>query len=226
MIWQDKGYLISQIKYNENSVISEFFTEMHGKVSGIIFGASSKKLKNYLLIGNKFHLNFNSKNDDKLGYFKIEIEKANTPFFLDNKTKLSCLIYAMSLLKVLTAENQENKNIFYLINDFFTLLDSENWVKDFIFWELNILKNLGYDINFKNYVSRENINGIQSYMVNSNNMKRIVPNYLIDKNKKPKNFKELFDGLNLVGDFLDKTVIKPNNLNFPNSRIDFVNLLK
>ena len=66
----------------------------------------------------------------------------------------------MSLLKVLTAENQENKNIFYLINDFFTLLDSENWVKDFIFWELNILKNLGYDINFKNYVSRENINGI------------------------------------------------------------------
>jgi len=226
MIWQDKGYLISQIKYNENSVISEFFTEMHGKVSGIIFGASSKKLKNYLLIGNKFHLNFNSKNDDKLGYFKIEIEKANTPFFLDNKTKLSCLIYAMSLLKVLTAENQENKNMFYLINDFFTLLESENWVKHFIFWELNILKNLGYDINFKNYVSRENINGIQSYMVNSNNMKRIVPNYLIDKNKKPKNFKELFDGLNLVGDFLDKTVIKPNNLNFPNSRIDFVNLLK
>ena len=226
MIWQDKGYLISQIKYNENSVISEFFTEMHGKVSGIIFGASSKKLKNYLLIGNKFHLNFNSKNDDKLGYFKIEIEKANTPFFLDNKTKLSCLIYAMSLLKVLTAENQENKNMFYLINDFFTLLESENWVKHFIFWELNILKNLGYDINFKNYVSRENINGIQSYMVNSNNMKRIVPNYLIDKNKKPKNFKELFEGLNLVGDFLDKTVIKPNNLNFPNSRIDFVNLLK
>ena len=133
MIWQDKGYLISQIKYNENSVISEFFTEMHGKVSGIIFGASSKKLKNYLLIGNKFHLNFNSKNDDKLGYFKIEIEKANTPFFLDNKTKLSCLIYAMSLLKVLTAENQENKNMFYLINDFFTLLESENWVKHFIF---------------------------------------------------------------------------------------------
>ena len=226
MIWQDKGYLISQIKYNENSVISEFFTEKHGKISGIIFGASSKKLKNYLLIGNKFHLNFNSKNDDKLGYFKIEIEKANTPFFLDNKTKLSCLIYAMSLLKVLTAENQENKNMFYLINDFFTLLESENWVKHFIFWELNILKNLGYDINFKNYVSRENINGIQSYMVNSNNMKRIVPNYLIDKNKKPKNFKELFDGLNLVGDFLDKTIIKPNNLNFPNSRIDFVNLLK
>ena len=226
MIWQDRGYLISQIKYNENSVISEFFTEKHGKTSGIIFGATSKKLKNYLLIGNQFHLNFNSKNDGRLGYFKIEIEKANTPFFLDNKTKLSCLIYAMSLLKVLTAENQENKNMFYLINDFFTLLDSENWVKDFIFWELNILKNLGYDINFKNYVSRENINGIQSYMVNSNNMKRIVPNYLIDKNKKPKNFKELFEGLNLVGDFLDKTVIKPNNLNFPNSRIDFVNLLK
>ena len=38
MNWQDKGYLLSKNKYNENSVISEFYTENHGKISGIIFG--------------------------------------------------------------------------------------------------------------------------------------------------------------------------------------------
>ena len=43
MIWDDKGFLLSKIKYNENSIISEFFTLEHGKISGIIFGASSKK---------------------------------------------------------------------------------------------------------------------------------------------------------------------------------------
>ncbi len=31
MNWQDKGYLLSKNKYNENSVISEFYTEDHGK---------------------------------------------------------------------------------------------------------------------------------------------------------------------------------------------------
>ena len=70
MIWDDKGYLLSKNKYSENSIISEVFTKDHGKVSGIIFGGTSKKIKNYLQIGNKIHVNFNSKNDNKLGYFK------------------------------------------------------------------------------------------------------------------------------------------------------------
>ena len=48
MNWDDKGYLISKNKYNENSLIAEIFTKQHGKVSGIIFGATSKKIKNYL----------------------------------------------------------------------------------------------------------------------------------------------------------------------------------
>ena len=38
--------------------IVEFYTENHGKCSGLIFGATSKKIKNYLEIGNKFHLNY------------------------------------------------------------------------------------------------------------------------------------------------------------------------
>ena len=38
MNWQDKGYLLSLNKYNENSSIAEFFTENNGKVVGVIFG--------------------------------------------------------------------------------------------------------------------------------------------------------------------------------------------
>ena len=66
MHWKDTGFLLSKNQFNENSVIAELFTENHGKVSGIIFGATSKKIRNYLQIGNKLHLNFNSKNDNKL----------------------------------------------------------------------------------------------------------------------------------------------------------------
>ena len=48
MIWDDIGYLVSKNRYNENSVIAEIFTKNHGKISGIIFGAASKKIRNYL----------------------------------------------------------------------------------------------------------------------------------------------------------------------------------
>ena len=224
MIWQDKGFLLSNIKYNENSSIAEFFTENNGKVVGIIFGASSKKLKSYLLVGNNFHINSNIRENGKIGNFKVEIDKVKTPFYLDNKKKLYCIIYAMNILKILTVENQKNKNLYKLINYFFNLLDDDNWLLNFLFWELQIFKNIGYDINFSNYAKKININADEKFIVESNN--KIIPNYLINKNENPKNKNEIIEGFNIVGDFLDKSILKPNNLNYPSSRYDFINLIK
>ena len=45
MNWDDGAYLISKNRYSENSIIAEVFTENHGKISGIIFGGTSKKIK-------------------------------------------------------------------------------------------------------------------------------------------------------------------------------------
>ena len=56
MIWDDTGFLLSKSRYNENSLISEFFTKNHGKISGIVFGGSSKRIRNYLQIGNQLHI--------------------------------------------------------------------------------------------------------------------------------------------------------------------------
>ena len=224
MRWQDKGFLLSINKYNENSAVAEFLTEYHGKTSGVIFGATSKKIKNYLLIGNKFHLNFSSKYDGKVGYFKIEIDKILTPYFLENKMKLYCIIYAMNLIKIITVESQENKNIFSLIEDFFLFLQNENWLLNFIFWELKIYKNIGYDINFKNYVKNKMSNGVDVFFVESTN--KIVPSFLINQKFLPKNQNDIIEGFKIVGDYLEKTIIKPNNLKFPISRVEFLNLIK
>ena len=122
MNWDDTGYLISKNRYNENSIIVEVFTADHGKVSGIIFGGTSKKIKNYLQIGNKIYVNYNTKNLTRMGYFKIEILKALTPLYFDNNQKLSCITSAMNMIKLLTAEAQANKKIFYLIDSFFKIL--------------------------------------------------------------------------------------------------------
>ena len=224
MKWQDKGYLLALNKYNENSAIAEFFTEKNGKVSGVIFGASSKKIKNYLFIGNQFHINFNFNQDTKLGYFKIEIENINTPNYLENKKKLYCIIYTINIVKILTVENQENKNIYKLLRDFFLLLRSSNWLIDYIYWELNFFKSIGYDINFKDYVKNVNVNGDEKFIVESTN--KIIPSFLINHDVYPENEEDLLKGFNIVGDFLDKTILKPNNINFPSTRIEFVNLIR
>ncbi len=226
MNWQDKGFLISKNKYNENSIIAEFFTEEHGKVSGVVFGATSKKIKNYLLVGNNFHINFNSKNINKLGYFNLEINNLNTPLFLDDKKKLSCVVYTMNLIKLLTVENQENVNIFISISDFFQLLNEKNWIKLFLLWELNFFKNIGYDINFNDYVSLKKINNDEKYIVKYSNGEKVIPNFLVEKKKEPTNDNELLIGLKIVGDYLEKTILKPNNISLPITRSDFINNIR
>ena len=223
MRWQDKGYLLSLNKYNENSAIAEFFTENNGKVSGVIFGASSKKIKNYLFVGNKFHLNFNFKQDSKIGYFKVEIDEVNTPNYLDIKKKLFCIIYTMNLVKILTVENQESKSIYNLLINFFSLLKDNNWLIDFIFWELRFYKCIGYDINFKNYVKNIVVDGDEKFIVESTN--KIIPSFLINNDVYPNNKKDITLGFNLVGDFLDKTILRPNSISFPISRTEFGKLI-
>ena len=226
MNWIDEGYLISKNNYNENSVIAEFFTKDHGKYSGIIFGGNSKKIQNYLQVGNKLHINYNYKNDGKTGYFKVEILKAITPLFFAEKNKLFCISSAMSLVKLLTVESQINNKVFENIEIFFKNLHNKNWLKDYIFWELNLLKFLGYDLNLENIVTSETINNECKYFVKSNSVVKYVPNFLIDKKDVDVDFDTLLLGLKLVTDYLNKSILFPNNITHPYQRNNFINVLK
>ena len=226
MMWDDIGFLLSKTRYNENSLIVEIYTKDHGKVPGIIFGGTSKKVKNYLQIGNKIYVNFYSKSETKIGYFKVEIQEALSPLYFDNQQKLSCISSAVNLIKLLTAESQKNQSIYYLMENFFILLKNKDWIKDYIFWELELFKIIGYDLKFDNLVEKKIIKNEIKYISKSQTEKKIIPNFLIDKSSKSESIGSLLNGLKLIGDYLDKTILKPNNLNQPLSRLQFISTLK
>ncbi|MDB2680236.1 DNA repair protein RecO [Candidatus Pelagibacter sp.] len=226
MNWIDEGYLISKNRYSENSLIAEIYTKNRGKVSGIIFGGTSKKIKNYLQIGNKLHVNYNSKSETRIGYFKIEILNAYSPLYFDHKQKLSCITSATNLIKILTADSQANIKVYQIIENLFLILKDQDWLKKYIFWELDLLKLLGYDLELENLVEKDTVENKTVYYASSSNEKKFVPNFLIEKDLEVNDIKILLNGLKLVGDYLDKTILKPNNLNYPNSRLLFINSLK
>ena len=226
MNWIDEGYLISKNRYSENSLIAEIYTKNRGKISGIIFGGTSKKIKNYLQIGNKLHVNYNSKSETRIGYFKIEILKAYSPLYFDHKQKLSCITSATNLVKILTADSQANIKVYQIIENLFLILKDQDWIKKYIFWELDLLKLLGYDLELENLVEKDTVENKTIYYASSSNEKKFVPNFLIEKDLEVNDIKILLNGLKLVGDYLDKTILKPNNLNYPNSRLLFINSLK
>ena len=130
----------------------------------------------------------------------------------------------MNLIKTLTVDNETNKNIYQLLNNFFELLNKDNWLVFFIFWELNFYKTIGYDVDFKNYVTNTIIDGDEKFIVEST--KKTIPNFLVNNDINTKNENDIFNAFKIVGEFLDKSILKPNNISFPSSRIEFGKLIK
>ena len=58
----------------------------------------------------------------------------------------------MNLVRILTADFQKNELIFQLIEKFYISLSEDVWIKNYIFWELELFKNLGYDLEFEELV--------------------------------------------------------------------------
>jgi len=112
------------------------------------------------------------------------------------------------------------------MENFYILLNKDDWIKNYIFWELELFKLLGYDLVFENLVDKKIIDNKIEYISKSSIDKKIVPRFLLEKSINSEDLSTLLDGLKLVGDYLEKSILKPNNLSQPISRLQFINTLK
>ena len=219
MNWQDECYLLSKRKFRENANIINVFTQRRGRVSGIVYGGNSRKIRNYLQVSNKLLVFNNSKSDNKIGYFKTELINPISPNYFNDKERTSALISLCSLLNSLLPESQPNKNIYDSFEKFIKILNLDNWIILYILFEINLIKELGYDTNLNIYKeSIDNNNSFSKIKIEEYNYE--VPNFLITQkipNETTKSLikKSLFFTKNL---FLNKFFI-PNNLMFPKSRV-------
>ena len=223
MNWEDECYLLSKKKFRENANIINVFTQKKGKVSGIVYGGNSRKIRNYLQISNKLIVFNNSKNENKIGYFKTELIKPISPNYFNDKKRTSAIISLCSLLNSLLPEAQPNKKIYQLFETFLNNIDLNNWIYLYIFLEINLIKELGFDTNLRTYAKL--INKDEFYKkIEFDNFKYEVPTFLI-KEEIPENIiegsikKSLFFTRSIL---LNKFFI-PNNLIFPKSRVIFEN---
>lgn len=215
MYWKDEGYLLSKNNFDENSIIIETFTLEHGKCTGIVYGGSSRKQKRNFQIGNKILLNWKSKGENKIGYFTIELIKPVSPLFFDDKRKAICILSASSILKILLPERQINRKIYNSFENFLNQLNEDNWIKLYIYWELTLIKELGFEINFLKSDGSKNI--VPDFIeINEKQIK--IPNILLNKNLKKNYNMEINEALKFNKNLLMENFIIPNSLKFPLSR--------
>ena len=219
MNWQDECYLISKRKFRENGNIINVFSKNKGRVTGVVYGGNSRKIRNYLQLSNKLFIVHNSKSENKLGYFKTELIKPISPLYFSDKERTSALLSVCSILNSLLPEAQPNQNIYKSFEKLLNSINLDNWIILYIFFELNLIKDLGYDPNlerFKNNFS----NTSELLKIKIDDFIYEVPEYIIQK-KLPA---DLSKNLIKKSLFFTRAIIQnkffiPNSISFPQSRI-------
>tara|TARA_B100001057_G_scaffold479842_1_gene551972 strand:- start:428 stop:1108 length:681 start_codon:yes stop_codon:yes gene_type:complete len=219
MNWEDECFLLSKRKFRENANIINVFTSKRGKVAGIVYGGNSRKIRNYLQVSNKLFIFSNTKNDNKIGYFKTELITPVSPIYFNDKERTSALISLCALLNSLLPESQPNKDIYESFEKFIKIMNLDNWIILYIFFEIKLIKELGYDTNLNTFKDfDDDIYSLKKIKIDEYSYE--VPNFLI-KQKIPEEISKLLIKKSLLftrSVLLNKFFI-PNNLIFPKSRV-------
>jgi recombinational DNA repair protein (RecF pathway) len=145
--------------------------------------------------------------------------KPISPLYFNDKERTSALISICSLLNILLPDSQPNKNIYNSFENLINSINLENWIFFYIFFEINLIKELGYDTNLAEYT---NVNKDKNLLlkVRIDGYMYEIPEYLINKSI-PKDITNILirKSLYFTRQVMQNKFFIPNNLLFPKSRI-------
>ena len=110
-------------------------------------------------------------------------------------------------------------SIYVLFSNFLNELKfSNNWIIHYIFWEMNLLREIGFDMNLTSNSFSKTDSKKNMIIVNIDNEKINIPSFMVERKFENIDTKSIYYALRLIGKFLEKNILIPNNLNYPMSR--------
>ena len=147
--------ILKNIPYKETSIISRIFSKETGKISIIFKGAKRQKnnISGSIEPGNLINITFFDKPNLKVSR-EIKLIKA----YYNSRKYLTNFYYNMaiiSLIDKLCMENQCYPNLYNNIIEIFDYIDQQKMNIEilFIYFLIQLNKNIGYEIDFKNSFS-------------------------------------------------------------------------
>ena len=148
MRWQGEGLLLDVRKYGESSALIDIFTLSLGRRIGLLRGAFNKKNKSIIQPGNQLFLTWNSRIEESLGVFTIELIKSRYHSISEDGSGLElfnliCVLCSTFLPERVEFDELYNKTIQYIEGEFPT----REKFRKYIEWELELLKSLGFGLD-------------------------------------------------------------------------------
>ena len=151
-----RGILLYNKISSENNLYLKILTNDDEIVTGLSFGGSTKKKKNIYQIGYFLNIQINNKNKNFPNSITAELSRPYYHNILNDKYKIHGLLAIVSLLNISIIEGQKVNGLFNLSERIITVLaNKEKWIINYFLYLLNLLKLIGYDIDFLNNSSKD-----------------------------------------------------------------------
>ena len=223
---KELGILLFNKISSENNLFLKFLSESDEIITGLSFGGASKKKKNIFQIGYFLKLNIKKINNNFPNSINAELSKPYYTNIFNDKYKLHCLLAIVSLLNVSIIEGQKVYGLFNLSREIIEIIsNNEKWIIDFFLFLLNLLKLIGYQIDFSKNLLNEffNLENLQFEEFSSSKSVKFPHKLLIKQEKinyeNANSFFKIFDTI------LQRYHLNNINLTIPINYINFKKII-
>lgn len=220
MEWTGQGIVLSSKDYGNGQVILSIFTEQHGRCQGLVYGGRSQSNRAAIQTGNFVHATWKSRLEDQLGYFSLELFKDNSIYLIQNPWSSYIITAATEIVYRLFPDRQTHPKTYHA---FCALLRDLNngfcqIISHYIQWEIVLLSDIGFGLDLSGcavtgqkddlkYVSPKSGRAVGG-KASTGWQERLLPlpDFLtsVTSEGKTQSLKELLQGLDLTGFFLEK----------------------
>ena len=147
MQFQDEGYIINLRRHGEKSLILTMLTKKHGKLVGYAKNCLTKKNLAIYQLGNQVAVDAYARLEENMWSLKVELLAPGTVNFMCDVRKMSALAALCSLCQKALPEGDNLERFYYYIDSFFNLINEDNWLTHYCFFEFYLLEYLGVGLD-------------------------------------------------------------------------------
>jgi DNA repair protein RecO (recombination protein O) len=237
MQFSDEGHIINLRRHGERSLIVTLLSRQHGKLTGYVPNALSKKQLGVYQPGNTVSFNAYARLEENMPQFRgVELTKAGAVVFMTDPKKLAVLSAFCELMNTCLPEKAETEALGMRVDRFMDLLGQKNWLALYSFAEYALLEFLGIGLDLSVCAATGTTHDLA--FVSPKSGKAVCleaglpyadklfcyPRYIVEQNEFPTE-KEIADLLRLTEWFLRKNFFEIHGLNFPHNRANLLHLL-
>ncbi|MEQ1712318.1 MAG: DNA repair protein RecO [Hyphomicrobium sp.] len=237
MEWTDEGIVLSVKAHGETAALAEILTRNHGRHLGLVHGGRSRKLRPVLQIGNHIDATWKARLSEHLGHVTVELRRGYAASAMNDALALSGLTSLCALSRLLP-ERDPHPGLYEITLFVLGYLDDPQvWPALYVRWELALLEELGFGLDLGRcastgsndqliYVSPKSGRAVSASAGEPYRDKLLrLPAFLAPGRHNSVERRDVGDGLELTGRFLDERVFRPRGEPLPEPRNRMVELI-